>query len=83
MGTQAANGTSTTAQAALAAWQAQGTAYLQGLADPEFFAMWAAVRNRLALTPASTARHADIKRLYDAVTDEFRRRMNGGLRNAS
>lgn len=82
MGTQADNAAST-AHATLAAWQAQGTAYLQGLADPAFFTLWATARNSLALTPASNSRHAEIKRLYDAVAVEFRRRMDGGLADAS
>jgi hypothetical protein len=51
---------------------------LQGLPDPEFFARWAAVRARLALTPKTSAEHEDIRQDYDAVTAEYRRRMVGG-----
>jgi hypothetical protein len=52
---------------------------LQELGDPEFLAHWAAVRNRLARTPEGEAGHREIKRQYDAVTLEYRRRIDGGL----
>ncbi len=48
---------------------------LQELADPEFFAHWADVRNRLALTRAGSAEHAEVKRRYDDVAAEYRQRV--------
>jgi hypothetical protein len=47
------------------------------LADPEFFAYWADVRNRVAVTRLGTPEHAEVKQLYDAVLAEYRRRMDG------
>jgi hypothetical protein len=47
---------------------------LRKLSDPEFFAHWAATRNRLVQNP-----HGEIKREYDAVAAEYRRRVDGGL----
>lgn len=52
---------------------------LRQLGDPEFFAYWAAIRNRLARTPEGEAGHREIKRQYDAATVEYRRRIGGGL----
>lgn len=51
---------------------------LQELGDPEFLAHWAAIRNSLAHTPEGEAGHREIKRQYDAVTVEYRRRIDGG-----
>jgi hypothetical protein len=48
---------------------------LRALGDPEFFTHWAAVRNRLASAPGD----AEVKRRYEAVKAEFRRRIDGGL----
>jgi hypothetical protein len=53
------------------------TENLQELSDPEFFAHWAAVRNRLFGTPKGKPGHCEIKRRYDAVTAEYRRRIDG------
>jgi hypothetical protein len=50
---------------------------LQKLDDPAFFRYWATVRNQLALTPQSSPNHAEIKRRYNAVVSEYRRRMDG------
>jgi hypothetical protein len=55
---------------------------LRELADPEFVARWAAVRYRMALAPAGTPEHTEIKRCYEAVASEYRRRMTGGLADA-
>jgi hypothetical protein len=52
---------------------------LQELADPEFFSHWADVRNRLALTSPGSTEHAEIKRRYDAVAAEYRRRIDGAM----
>jgi hypothetical protein len=51
--------------------------YLRGLADPEFFTHWAAVRTRLALTSSSSPKHSEIKDEYDALATEYRRRLDG------
>jgi len=50
---------------------------LQGLSDPEFFAHWAAVRTELAFTPATSSDHEAVRREYDAVATEYRRRLDG------
>jgi hypothetical protein len=52
---------------------------LRELTDPEFFAHWAAVRNRLILTRADTPERSEIKRRYSAVIAEYRRRTDGGM----
>ena len=49
------------------------------MTDPEFFAYWAAVRNRLVLTPADSPQRSEIKRRYSAVVAEYRRRIDGGI----
>jgi hypothetical protein len=49
------------------------------MTDPEFFVHWAAVRNRLILTPADSPQRSEIKRRYSAVVAEYRRRINGGI----
>jgi hypothetical protein len=81
MRTQAENATYTT-QAVLAARHAQGTGY-QGLADPAFFTLWSAVRDWLAYTPAGKPGHAAFKHLNDAVSAEFRQRLDGSPARAS
>lgn len=48
---------------------------LRELADPEFFAHWAKVRARLAVTRADSPEHAGIKRRYDSVAAEYQRRV--------
>lgn len=50
---------------------------LQELDDPAFFTYWAALRNQLALTPKSSPNYPEIKRCYDAVISEYRRRIDG------
>ena len=52
---------------------------LREMTDPEFFAYWAVVRNRLILTPTTSTEHREIKRRYDIVLAEYRRRVNGGM----
>lgn len=52
---------------------------LRGLTDPEFFAHWATVRNRLILTQADSPERYEIKRRYSAVLAEYRRRIDGGM----
>jgi hypothetical protein len=51
--------------------------HLRGLADPEFFTQWAAVRSRLALTSSSSPKYSEIKDEYDALAAEYRRRLDG------
>jgi hypothetical protein len=53
------------------------TENLQELSDPEFFAYWAAVRSRLFSTPKGKPEHYEARRRYDAVTAEYRRRVDG------
>jgi hypothetical protein len=55
--------------------QEDENARIRELGDPEFFTQWAAVRTSLAYAPGD----AEVKRRYDAVKAEFRRRINGGL----
>lgn len=52
---------------------------LTELADPAFFSHWADVRNRLALTSPGSVEHAEIKRHYDDVAAEYRRRIDGTM----
>jgi hypothetical protein len=59
--------------------QKDGNGDLQELGDPEFFAHWAAVRERLIRTPKDSPGHPEVKRQYDAVTAEYYRRIDGGL----
>ena len=56
-----------------------GPRSLRELPDPEFIALWASLRGRLALTPAGNSGHPEIKRRYEAARAEFRRRLDGGL----
>lgn len=58
--------------------QAEVVSDLQELSDPAFFAYWAEVRQRYALTPKSSPEHEAGKRDYSAVLAEYRRRINGG-----
>jgi hypothetical protein len=51
---------------------------LRELSDPEFFARWAQVRLRHAVTPQRSPEYAASKAAYDAVLAEYRRRMDGG-----
>lgn len=53
------------------------TGDLRELSDPEFFAHWAAVRNRLFRAPKGEPGHYEVKRRYDAVTAEYQRRIDG------
>jgi len=55
--------------------QKDRTGDLRELSDPEFFAQWAAVRNRLFSIPKGKPEHCEIKRRYDAMAAEYRRRM--------
>lgn len=59
--------------------QKDGNGDLRELGDPEFFAHWAAVRWRLVRTPKSEPVYYEIKRQYDAIAAEYRRRIDGGL----
>ncbi len=52
---------------------------LRELPDPEFIALWARLRGRLAATPAGSPGHLEMKDQYDAMKAEFRRRLDGGL----
>ena len=52
---------------------------LREMNDPEFFAHWAAIRNRLIVTPTGSSKHSEAKRRYDAVTAEYRRRIGGEM----
>lgn len=53
------------------------TENLQELSDPEFFAHWAAARRRLVNTPKDKLGHCEVRRRYDAMAAEYRRRING------
>lgn len=48
---------------------------LAAMDDPALITHWAAVRSKLALTPKSSLRHADVKAAYDAALAEYRRRI--------
>lgn len=50
---------------------------LRELSDPEFFAQWADVRNRLSCTPKDKPGHYEVKCRYDAMSVEYRRRIDG------
>jgi hypothetical protein len=52
---------------------------LRELSDPEFFAYWAIVRHRLFLVPKGKPGHCEVKCRYDAVSAEYRRRIDGGF----
>jgi hypothetical protein len=52
---------------------------LRELPDPEFITLWASLRTRLALTPAGSPGHPELKTRYDAAKAEYQRRINGGL----
>lgn len=52
---------------------------LRELSDPEFFAHWAMVRHRLFFLPKGRPGHCEVKRRYDAVSAEYRRRIGGGF----
>jgi hypothetical protein len=45
--------------------------------------LWSAVRDWLAYTPAGKPGHAEFKHLYDAVSAEFRHRLDGRRARAS
>jgi hypothetical protein len=49
------------------------------MTDPEFFAHWAAVRNRLTRTTADSPQRSEIKLRYSAVLAEYRRRIDVGI----
>jgi hypothetical protein len=53
--------------------------HLRELSDPEFFAHWAMVRHRLFFVPKGKPGHCEVKRWYDAVSAEYRRRIDGGF----
>ena len=52
---------------------------LREISDPEFFTRWAAIRSLLFSTPTGNPEHSEVKRLYDAVAAEYRRRIDGGI----
>ena len=56
-----------------------GNSDLQALGDPEFFAHWTIIRQSLVLIPKSSPKHPEIKRRYDAVAREYRRRIEGDI----
>jgi hypothetical protein len=51
------------------------TTRLAALSDPELIARWASLRARLAYK--TDPRHDEVKREYDAVVVEYRRRIDG------
>jgi hypothetical protein len=51
---------------------------LQELSDPEFFTQWAVVRNSLFNTPQGKPGYYEVKRQYNAVAAEYRRRIDEG-----
>jgi hypothetical protein len=55
------------------------TGDLQELSDPEFFVKWAAVRNSLFSVSKGKPGYCEVKRRYDAVAAEYRRRIDGSL----
>jgi hypothetical protein len=57
--------------------QEDENAGLRELDDPGFFTRWADIRNRLARTSKDDPGHGEIKRQYDAVAAEYRRRLSG------
>jgi hypothetical protein len=63
--------------AAVTSRQDDELGHLRGLADPEFFAYWAEVRLRYAVTSERSPEHPASKRDYDAVLAEYRRRLDG------
>ena len=62
-------------QAAMGAAMATDTSDLGEMSDPALITHWAAVRSELALTPRDSPRHGEIKRAYDLVLAEYRRRI--------
>ena len=56
---------------------------LEELSDPEFFTRWAALRNRLILMPKSKPEYREMKRRYDAMAAEYRRRIDGAMATSS
>ena len=52
---------------------------LQELSDPEFFAQWAVVRNSLFSVSKGEPGYCEVKRRYEAVAAEYRRRIDGSL----
>jgi hypothetical protein len=50
---------------------------LRELGDPEFFSHWAELRRRIALGGKSVP--CELKRRYEAVSGEYRRRVHGDL----
>jgi hypothetical protein len=56
---------------------------LEELSDPEFFTRWAALRNRLFLTPRSKPEYRGIKSRYDTMAAEYRRRIDGVIAMSS
>ena len=52
---------------------------LRELPDPEFITLWSALRARLALAPAGSPGHPELKTRYDAAKAEYQRRLGGGL----
>lgn len=59
--------------------QKDRTGDLRELSDPEFFAHWATVRLRLFFVPKGKPEHREVKRRYDALSAEYRRRIDGGF----
>jgi hypothetical protein len=53
---------------------------LQGISDPDLMTRYTAVRTRLALTPVGKPGHGEVKRSYDALLAEYRRRMDEARR---
>jgi hypothetical protein len=58
----------------------QDASGLQGISDPELMTRYTAARTRLALTPAGKPGHGEVKRAYDALLAEYRRRMDEARR---
>jgi hypothetical protein len=50
---------------------------IRELDDPEFFTQWSLTRQRLVETPKGKPEHCELKRRYDALLDEYRRRTYG------
>ena len=52
---------------------------LRGLGDPEFITRWAQLRQCLFYIAREEPMYPEVKRRYDALAVEYRRRMGGGL----
>lgn len=52
---------------------------IRKLSDPDFFALWACLRDRLFCVPKGKPEHCEIKRRYEDAAAEYRRRVSQGI----